>query len=509
MRALFRKLAVSLLIFVAPLMGCTHLAERSVPPLPTEVFRALEAGEHQTVMTYGTSVTIYGEWANEVKAYFDVHYPGQVTFLNTARAGQHSSWGLENLQERVLDHHPDLLFVEFAINDAATKHGISTNQCSENLDALIQAVRAQNPAVEFVLQTMNPAWDSPKSAPKKYAGDRPNLNDYYQVYRDYAAAHHLPLVDQYPHWKKIMDEEPDRYHEMVPDGIHPDKKPSSDVAWPNVKALLDRARVFAGAEETAYVWPAGKMPGEHTIAAEDEHAPERTDAVRLTNVSDPTLALYPAENVQGPAPAVIVCPGGAYKYCVADKEGTEIAQWLNSIGIHALVLKYRTPDNREGALQDMQRAIRLVRANAKKWNINPDQVGCIGFSAGGNLCTKAGNLFETPAYKAIDSVDKKSCRPDFAMLIYPAYLDVDGKLSPELKPEADIPPTLIIHSEDDKTFVPGSKLYAAALEQANHDFRFLCFKTGGHGYGLRCELEAKVWPKEAEKWLKSKNVGEE
>ena len=495
MKSLFPKLIASLLVLVAPMMGCTHFsahsapAEASSPLLPTNVFHALEAGEHQTVITYGTSVTIYGEWANELKAYFDAHYPGQVTFLNSAKAGRHSSWGLENLQEYVIDHHPDLLFVEFAINDAATKHGISTEQCGENLNTLIEKVRAENPNVEIVLQTMNPAWDSPKSAPKKYASDRPTLNDYYQVYRDYAAAHNLPLIDQYPSWKKIMDEEPARYQEMVPDGIHPNKAASVEVAWPNVKALLDRARVFAGATVTISIWPESKMPGTHTDDAETEHAPERTDAVRLTNVSNPTLSLYPSQT-DAPAPAVIVCPGGAYKYCVADKEGTEVAQWLNSLGIHALVLKYRTPDNREGALQDIQGAIRLVRANAETWNIDPERVGCIGFSAGGNLCAKASNLF-----------NEQRERPDFAMLIYPAYLDVDGKLAPELKPDADLPPTLIIHSEDDKTFVPGSKLYAAALKENNQPFRFHCFETGGHGYGLRCELEAKVWPDKANEWL--------
>ena len=112
---------------------------------------------------------------------------------------------------------------------------------------------------------------------------------------------------------------------------------------------------------------------------------------------------------------MIVCPGGGYSYTVVDKEGSEIAAWLNSAGISALVLKYRTPNNREGALQDVQRALSLVRARASEWNIDPQRVGVIGFSAGGNLAAKASNLFDARAYAAIDEVDRQSCRPDFVL----------------------------------------------------------------------------------------------
>lgn len=485
----------SLLLLVLSLAGRAQ-------PLPSGIFEALDAGEHQTVITYGTSVTILGQWATEVGLYFDAHYPGQVTFTNTACAGQTSVWGLENLQERVLDLHPDLVFLEFAINDAATKHGISTEDCRDNLDALVKRIRAQNPDVEIVLQTMDPAWDSPASAPKKYASDRPHLNDYYQVYRDFAAENNLPLIDNYPVWRKIMDENPELYHKMVPDGIHPGKDASREVAWPAVKLLLEKARFAAGSGETLPVWPDGKMPGSTTPETECLCKVEQNDAMRITNVNEPTLTLFPAD-VEGPAPAVIVCPGGAYEYCVADKEGTEVAEWLNSLGFHALVLIYRTPDNREGALQDMQRAVRTVRANADKWNIDPERVGCIGFSAGGNLCAKASNRFEEQTYAPVDGVDELSSRPDFAVLIYPAYLDQDGKLAQDLNLDADIPPTFIAHTEDDELFVPGSKLYAAALEEKEQPHLFRLYQTGGHGYGLRCELEAKAWPQEAGQWLSS------
>jgi acetyl esterase/lipase len=156
---------------------------------------------------------------------------------------------------------------------------------------------------------------------------------------------------------------------------------------------------------TVDVWPAGKMPGKAATQPEGER-PQRGDGVqRITDVSRPTLTVFPAPARGGPAAAMIVCPGGGYSYVVQDKEGTEIAAWLNSKGIGAMVLKYRVPNNREGALQDVQRALSLVRVHAGEWNIDPKRLGVIGFSAGGNLSAKASNLFERRAYPAIEAVD--------------------------------------------------------------------------------------------------------
>lgn len=248
------------------------------------------------------------------------------------------------------------------------------------------------------------------------------------------------------------------------------------------------------------IWPEGTMPGKGAANAETNARPEKTDATRITNVSNPTLTLFPAANKN--SPTLIVCPGGGYSYVVVDKEGSEIAAWLNGKGYGALVLKYRVPSNRFGALQDVQRAISLARARAGEWNIDPKRLGIIGFSAGGNLAAKSSSLFETRSYPTIDAVDEQSCRPDFAVLVYPAYLDDKaGHVSPDLNLTADIPPTLIVHSEDDQAFVSGSKLYAAGLAVAGKTHRFLLYSTGGHGYGIHCEREAKTWPVDAMKWL--------
>jgi len=255
------------------------------------------------------------------------------------------------------------------------------------------------------------------------------------------------------------------------------------------------------------VWPEGKMPGKAATEAE-ALVPRKDGFTRITNISRPTLELYPATVAEGQAaPAVIVCPGGGYRYVVVDKEGSAIAKWLNSAGITALVLKYRTPDDREGALQDVQRAIRVVRSRASEFAIDPAKIGIIGFSAGGHVSARASTGFDEPAYPAIDAIDDQSARPDFAMLIYPAYLD-DGKggVSPDLNLSAEIPPTLIVHTDDDKSFIAGSRVYAAALTTAKVEHRFLLYPTGGHGYGLNCEGDAKVWPGQAKEWLQSVKV---
>lgn len=268
--------------------------------------------------------------------------------------------------------------------------------------------------------------------------------------------------------------------------------------------LLLAATSLLSAQTVVDVWPAGRMPGNG--AKEAEAAVPRNDGFqRLTNVSRPTLTLFRAERKDGPpAPVMIVCPGGGYSYTVTDKEGSEIAAWFNTHGISALVLKYRTPDNRAGALQDAQRAISLTRSRAAGWGVDPQRVGIIGFSAGGHLAARTSTLFETRAYAALDAADESSCRPDFAVLVYPAYLDnKNGGGAANLSPKANLPPTLILHSEDDKTHVIGSKTYHTALEAAKIAHGFKLYPTGGHGYGLHCEGEAKAWPEDTLKWLQT------
>lgn len=271
--------------------------------------------------------------------------------------------------------------------------------------------------------------------------------------------------------------------------------------------LLLATTSLLSAQTVINVWPEAKMPGKG--AKEPEAEVKRKDGFhRITNVSVPTLTLFQAKRADNsPTPAIIVCPGGGYSYCVVDKEGSEIASWLNQHGISALVLKYRTPNNREGAFQDVQRALSLTRANAAEWKIDPKRLGVIGFSAGGNVAAKASAPPEARSYAALNAIDQQSCRPDFAILVYPAYLDDKmGGVSPDLSLKASIPPTLIIHSDDDKTHVVGSKVYHEALNAAKIAHEFKLYPTGGHGYGLHCEREARAWPEDALKWLETVGV---
>ena len=250
------------------------------------------------------------------------------------------------------------------------------------------------------------------------------------------------------------------------------------------------------------LWPKDQMPG-RALKGPEKELPSRGDnVIRITDINEPSIAVYKVANTSKPTPAVIVCPGGAYNILAYNKEGTEIATWLNSIGITGIVLKYRVPGNLDGAFQDIQRAIRIVRHNAVDWNITPMRIGVMGFSAGGHLSARLSTNFSQATYPRLDVVDDKNLRPDFAILVYPAYLSkVPGKLSQDLPVNDKTPPTFIVHTEDDKSFVAGSKVYRDALEAAKvaNDF-FLC-ATGGHGYGLRSDKEISAWPKKCQAWL--------
>ena len=233
------------LCFVAFVVAWTtpiRAEDATAEPLPTTVFENLQAGKKQTVIAYGTSLTHQGAWTNELGWYFAKQFPDQVTFKNAAQSGKNSEWGLANFEERVLAHRPDLIIIEFSVNDAVTKGDITLEESRANLDKMVQALRQQNPKVDIVLQTMNPAWDAPKTAPKKSASERPNLEAYYEVYRSYAREHSLPLVDHYVTWRALQKNDPEKFQKAVPDGTHPNNSSSQWLTGGAVKALLKKAQ---------------------------------------------------------------------------------------------------------------------------------------------------------------------------------------------------------------------------------------------------------------------------
>jgi acetyl esterase/lipase len=268
-------------------------------------------------------------------------------------------------------------------------------------------------------------------------------------------------------------------------------------------SILSQDSVSTRATVTVPLWPTGKMPGKGAKEGAVEHElPSRGDNVmRLTDITEPNIAVFQVPGAKQATPAVIICPGGAYGILAYDKEGTEIAAWLNSIGITGLVLKYRVPNNADGAFQDIQRAIRLVKKHEAQWNVAPNKIGLIGFSAGGHLCARLSSNCEKSTYDKLDAADDENIRPDFTILIYPAYLAVAGKISSQTTPGARTPPTFMVHTEDDKQFIAGSKLYHAALEEAKVPNGYFLCTEGGHGYGLRSKGEISAWPKKCQEWL--------
>jgi acetyl esterase/lipase len=234
--------------------------------------------------------------------------------------------------------------------------------------------------------------------------------------------------------------------------------------------------------------------------------------IRLGNVSVPAITLYKPHHASGAIPAVVVFPGGGYHILAIDLEGTEVCDWLNSAGIACALLKYRVPDSgpypkSPAALQDAQRAMGMVRTHAAEWGIDPHRVGVLGFSAGGHLAAALSTHFNKRLYDPVDAADQLSCRPDFAVVVYPGYLAIEEQnlaRNPEIHPTADTPPTFIVQAEDDPVHVENATNYFLQLKEAKVPAELHIYAEGGHGYGLRrTELPVTAWPQTVEAWLRT------
>lgn len=260
------------------------------------------------------------------------------------------------------------------------------------------------------------------------------------------------------------------------------------------------------------IWPNGAPDEPGGIGAETATTSGPPKVVtRVTNVTVPTMTVYRAPADKANGCAVVVCPGGGYNILAYDLEGIEVAEWLNSIGVTGIVLKYRVPrrdkDNPQKLpLQDAQRTIRLVRKDAGKLGIDPDRIGILGFSAGGNLTVMAGTHWDETTYDKVDEADELSCRPDFMVPVYPAYLGADDKsdkLHPMVKINEKTPPTFVVITHDDKDRPVYSALLLVALHRAGVPAELHVFSKGGHGYGLRPSDDPVCnWPKLCEDWMR-------
>jgi acetyl esterase/lipase len=283
-------------------------------------------------------------------------------------------------------------------------------------------------------------------------------------------------------------------------------------------SLIFSLRLGAAEPKQERLWPE-KAPGEKGGMAEEADLTKPAEnfvagrrLIRLGNVSTPTLAIYKPAPEKDTGAAVLVCPGGGYHILAMDLEGTEVCEWLNSVGVTGVLLKYRVP-RREGLpphaapLQDAQRAMGIVRHRSKELGIDPHRIGVLGFSAGGHLAAALSNIYQERTYPVMDDADKESCRPDFAVLIYPAYLTKDNQgevLAAEMTVSSNTPPTFIAMAEDDPVKVENALVYFKALKDAKVSAAMHLYPSGGHGYGLRrTDQEITTWPDRVSDWMRS------
>lgn len=234
--------------------------------------------------------------------------------------------------------------------------------------------------------------------------------------------------------------------------------------------------------------------------------------VYVDKVSTPTMTVY-SPTVKNTGAAVLVFPGGGYNILAIDLEGTEACDWLTSKGITCVLVKYRVPCAKTGpyrdcrtALQDAQRALGLVRHQAARWSIDPRKIGVLGFSAGGHMVAAISTHFDKRLYKVVDAADKESCRPDFAVALYPGHLAVPERnfaLNPDIRVTSKTPPTFLLQAQDDPVDpVENSLVYYSALKKAGVAAEIHVFVKGGHAFGLRpAESAISEWPKLVETWL--------
>ena len=291
------------------------------------------------------------------------------------------------------------------------------------------------------------------------------------------------------------------------------------------------------------IWP-GRVPDPQPVAGPEAAETSGKDflvagrpAVGVSNVTQPTMTVYSPKGKNTGA-AVVVFPGGGYQVLAIDLEGTEVCDWLTPKGITCVLLKYRVTDvgpypksgpypESSMALEDAQRTVGLVRFRAADWHIDPRKIGVLGFSAGGHLSAAMSTHFAKRLYPAVDAADKESCRPDFAVAIYPGHLslsaaewdakqgtkkfviphpataDKDLALNPDLHVTSQTPPTFLLQAEDDHVDnVNDSLAYYVALKKAGVPVEMHLYAQGGHAFGLRrTKFPITAWPQLVEMWL--------
>lgn len=276
--------------------------------------------------------------------------------------------------------------------------------------------------------------------------------------------------------------------------------------------LTADSQIFAA--DILQLWP-GTPPGTPLDVGPEEDITKPTDRliagrriIKLKNVAQPEVHVYLAPEKSRNGSSVIICPGGGFNILAWDLEGTEVAEWLNSLGVSAVVLKYRVPTSQqnprwEAPVQDAQRAISLTRYHAAEWGLKADQIAVMGFSAGGHTAARAAIMPERQ-YAPQDEIDKASHLPNAAILIYPAWLvDDEGELLSDLQITQKTPPTFLVHAFDDRVSALSSISLFKELKKKEVPSELHVFESGGHGYGLRPVKDQPIteWTTLCRHWL--------
>ncbi|MCX7818432.1 MAG: alpha/beta hydrolase [Kiritimatiellae bacterium] len=272
-----------------------------------------------------------------------------------------------------------------------------------------------------------------------------------------------------------------------------------------ILAVVHRIAAGAGEPLVVHLWP-DRPPGMTGAPPVETEQPAKQDGIRrITNIYPPRIEMYRAEHPTGAA--ILVCPGGGYNILAISHEGTDVARWLNSLGITAALLYYRVPNQRDGAFQDAQRALSLLRARAVEWGLQTNRLGVLGFSAGGHLAAKLASHAGPRTYERVDDADDLSCRPDLAVLVYPAYLlatNTAGTAELALPAGAHCPPAFLVHAADDHISAENSVAWFLALRRAGVPAELHVYAKGGHGFGMKRDPPAPVrtWPDRCADWLR-------
>jgi len=458
-----------------------------MPRHEAKLAEAKKRSEEIELVFIGDSITHHfdkGVWAENFEQYgaFNLGFSGDET--------QHVLWRFEN---GALDHlDPKLAIIMIGTNNT----GNSSHEPSDTalgIDAVVRETKAQLPKSKMLLLGIFPRGiekDHPMRKTNKAINNKlPAIAEKHGI--DYLDIGHI-----------FLDKKGRLPGNIMPDALHP-KKVGYEL-WakamkPQITSYFEKKKMTKNERPTIRLWP--KMPPGKT-----SNGPETEDFsknnLRLSNITEPSITLY-LRNPKKPSPFILISPGGGYNILSWHLEGEEIAKWLNSIGFSAGILKYRVPGNREGAFQDIQRAMGLVRQNIKKWNLIPNRIGALGFSAGGHLTARLASNYVDRAYHTIDAADELSCRPDFTVLAYPAYMgDKELNLQPEIKVDANTPPCFIVQTQDDVKYVASAVSYYTALFKQGISAELHLYQDGGHGYGIRpSAYPVTRWPELCRAWL--------